>query len=169
MRKSILVAGASLVVSAMGTMPVWSEPGSVSTAQPKSTYLLGCGGCHGLDGISNSRLVPELHNQVGYFLNLEAGRDYLVRVPNVAFSTASDQELADMLNFMVFTIGGVSAPANARPYTAAEVARLRKRPLTETSLVAYRKQLVETLIAQYHAPGSLRVYGDDDYAGRAAK
>jgi cytochrome c553 len=164
MNKWTLVATA-LAIGALHILPAAAEPDDVYS-KPKSTYLLGCGGCHGLDGVSNSKLVPELQNQVGYFLNLEAGRDYLVRVPNVAFSTLSDQDLADMLNFMVFTLGGSSAPVNAKRYTAGEVSRLRKQPLTEVSLVAYRKQLVEMLITQYHAPGSLRVYGNDDYASR---
>ncbi len=131
----------------------------------RGDYLLGCGGCHGLDGVSNAKLVPQLRDQVGYFLTLKTGRDYLARVPNVAFSTASDQELAGLLNFMVFVIGGPSAPSRAKPYTAPEVARLRRHPLTEVSLVAYRRQLVETLIAEHHAPESLRIYGRDDYAG----
>jgi hypothetical protein len=76
----------------------------------------------------------------------------------------SDQELTDVLNFMVFRIGGDSVPpAHAAPYTIPEVARLRKQPLNEVSLVDYRKRLVEMLIGQHGASQKLRVYGSDRY------
>jgi mono/diheme cytochrome c family protein len=159
-----LAAGWSVMVRAV------ADPGQSHTpaqlAKPYSNYLLGCGGCHGIDGVSNARLVPQLKGQVGYFLTTQAGREYLVRVPNVAFYTASNEELAQMLNYMVFTIGRDGVPANARPYTAGEVARLRKSPLTEVSLVDYRKALVEDLIAHHGAPSSLRIYSSDAYSDR---
>ncbi len=90
-------------------------------------------------------------------------RGALVRLPNVAFAIMSDQELTDVLNFMVFRIGGASVPAHTAPYSIAEVARLRKQPLNEVSLVDYRKRLVEMLIGQHGAPQKLRVYGSDRY------
>ena len=134
-------------------------------AKPYNDYLLGCGGCHGIDGISNPKLVPELRGQVGYFLATKRGREYLVRLPNVAFYTVSNGDLAQMLNYMVFTIGRDGVPANAKPYTASEVARLRKSPLTEVSLVDYRNALVEDLIANHGAPASLRIYSQGTYDG----
>jgi mono/diheme cytochrome c family protein len=135
--------------------------GTFST--PQRNYLLGCGGCHGPTGVSNSKLVPQLQGLVGYYLYIPEGRAYLPRVPNVALSTLNDQELAAVLNYMVFNIGAGSAPAAARPYRTAEVARLRKQPLTEVSLTEYRRRLVDTLIKDYRAPLDLRVYGEDLY------
>jgi mono/diheme cytochrome c family protein len=135
---------------------------SAQLAKPYSNYLLGCGGCHGIDGVSNARLVPQLRGQVGYFLATRTGREYLVRVPNVAFYTASNDELAQMLNYMVFTIGREGVPANAKPYTAAEVAKLRKSPLNEVSLIDYRNRLVEDLIVNHGAPSSLRLYSSGE-------
>jgi cytochrome c553 len=131
--------------------------------KPQSNYLLGCGGCHGENGVSNSKLVPDLKDQVGFYLIVPEGRDYLVRLPNVAFSTLSDQDLTDVLNFMVFQIGGVSVPAHTAPYTVAEVARLRKQPLNEVSLIDYRNRLVDLLIGQHQASRKLRIYGSDRY------
>jgi hypothetical protein len=116
-----------------------------------------------VQGVSNSKLVPDLQGLVGYFLNTAEGRSYLVRVPNVAFLAVSDQDLTDMLNFMVFQMGGASVPAGAKPYGTAEVARLRKQPLTEVNLTDYRSRLVEILITRHNAPVRLRVYGSDRY------
>jgi len=126
---------------------------------PQRDYILACGGCHGLQGVSNANLVPSLQGLVGYFLNLPEGRAYLPRLPNIAFSTLDDEQLAAVLNYMVFDIGAGSAPAAARPYGAAEVGELRKQPLTEVTLTAYRRQLVETLVSRYQAPAALRGYG----------
>jgi cytochrome c553 len=124
-------------------------------------FVLACAGCHGLDGLSHSRLIPSLQGLVGYYLNLPEGRAYLSRLPNVAFAALNDQRLAEVLNYMVFEIGGGSAPAGAKPYGAAEVGKLRKQPLTEVTLSKYRQRMVETLIEKYHAPPALRVYGGD--------
>jgi mono/diheme cytochrome c family protein len=132
-------------------------------AAPRSHYLLGCGGCHGYEGVSNSKRVPTLKGLVGYYLNFPAGRAYLPRLPNVAFANLDDEQLAGVLNYLVFDIGAGSAPAGATPYTAPEVGRLRKTPLTEVSLLAVRRGLVDTLIARYGAPAALREYGDDPY------
>jgi cytochrome c553 len=128
---------------------------------PQRDYILACAGCHGLRGVSNPQLVPTLKGLVGFFLDSPEGRAYLSRLPNVAFSTLSDEQLAAVLNYMVFDIGSGSAPAGARPYTVAEVGALRRQPLTEVTLSAYRRQLVETLVGRYRAPATLRGYGTD--------
>lgn len=129
----------------------------------RTNYLLSCGGCHGLNGVSNSILVPDLKDQVGYFLNLPEGREYLVRLPNVAFSSTSDEALTDLVNYMVFNLGGASIPKGAKPYTRREVSQLRRSPLTEVSLLQLRQQMVRTLIDQYNATTALLRYGDDAY------
>ncbi|MFM7783680.1 MAG: hypothetical protein ACKPE6_03380 [Gammaproteobacteria bacterium] len=126
----------------------------------QSDYLLACGGCHGETGVSNGRLVPDLAGQVGHFMNTAEGRAYLVRLPNVAAAALDDAALADVLNFMVWTIGGASAPPAARRFSAGEVAPLRQRPLNGVSLRALRATPVETLVSEHGAPPALRVYGE---------
>ena len=164
MRALLVVVALTWSFAQMNDSMAETLPPTVPTfTRPQSNYLLGCGGCHGENGISNSKLVPDLHDQVGFYLNIPEGREYLVRLPNVAFSIMSDQELTDVLNFMVFRIGGASVPAHTAPYTVAEVARLRKQPLNEVSLVDYRKRLVDLLIGQHGASQKLRVYGSDRY------
>lgn len=129
----------------------------------RNHYLMGCVGCHGGNGTTINRMVPNLQGEVGYFLNLPEGRDYLIRLPNIAFSTNSDQEVAELLNYLIFNMAGDSTPKGTKAFTAAEVTRLRKQPLTEINLTDYRNQLVERLIADYHAPVSMRDYGAAHY------
>ncbi len=154
--------GLGLVVALHLAGTAAAEPAIRFTA-PRSDYLLGCGGCHGYDGVSNSSRVPTLKGLVGYYLNSGEGRAYLARLPNVAFSNLNDEELAAVLNYMVFDLGAGSAPPDAKRYEPAEVGMWRKRPLTEVRLSAFRRQLVDTLIDRYHAPAALRDYGGGPY------
>ena len=151
----------TMTLGLLGTAAPGAKTRATEFSAPQRDYILACGGCHGLQGVSNSNLVPSLQGLVGYFLDLPEGRAYLSRLPNVAFSTLSDEQLAAVLNYMVFEVGAGSAPAGARPYVAAEVRRWRKQPLTEVTLSAYRRQLVDTLIRRYGAPATLRGYPVD--------
>ncbi len=110
-----------------------------------SDYLEGCGGCHGIQGTSALGLVPQLRDRVGWFLCTPVGRDYIVQLPDVAFAGMSDRELADVLNFMMFQLGGASVPKTAQPYTAAEVGRLRVNAM-RTGLRARRRAVVQGLV-----------------------
>ena len=120
-----------------------------------AAYLLNCGGCHGIEGHSSDRAVPSLRGQVDAFLCLPEGREYIVRLPNVAFAPLSDQELADLLNFVV-SLGDATSQRTA--YTATEVAVLRRRPLMGQPIAQYRRSLVKRLIASCGAPKSLLSY-----------
>lgn len=127
---------------------------------PRLHYLLNCAGCHGLEGHSSKTLVPDLLDQAGFFLCSPEGRDYIIRLPNVAFVKLPSQQLADLMNYVVFTLGKGSVPTGAKPYTAAEVDNLRKRSFHDYSLQAYRKAVVESVLrACPAAVGKLQVYG----------
>jgi hypothetical protein len=163
MKFPFLLAVAALVGLAWTGLAVARPSGLRDERAAQADFVVNCGGCHGIEGVSNSRAVPDLKNQVGYFLNFPEGRTYLARLPNVAFSTLPDAKLADALNFMAFVLGADSVPAGARPYSAGEVGRLRKTALTGAPLRAYRDGLVERLIKDFGAPDSLRLYGQDHY------
>jgi hypothetical protein len=158
-----VLCGWGIVLSALLTIEARPADAPPHFSRAQSDYLLGCGGCHGYDGISNSNRVPTLKGLVGFYLNTPDGRAYLPRLPNVAFSVLNDRDLAAVLNFLVFDIGGGSVPPGAKPYEAAEVGRLRRQPLTEVSLIAVRRDLVDTLIERYRASPALRDYAQDPY------
>jgi hypothetical protein len=158
--KHLLVAGAF----SLAGLPTVAHAETTQLPTARASYLLSCGGCHGVDGVSNSRLVPDLKDQVGFFLNLPEGRSYVVQLPNVAFSITTDEALTGLLNYVVFALGGRSVPSGSKPYTVREVSQLRRKPLTEVSLAQMRQQMVRILIDQYNATTDLRRYGEDDYA-----
>jgi len=127
---------------------------------PRSNYLERCGGCHGVQGRAFAPTVPDLRDRAGWFLCDATGRDYVARLPNIVFSHLTDADLAGMLNYVAFDLGGTSAPKGAKRYTAAEVAVSRREPLSTTDLESYRTQVVKTLIARCGAPEALA----SDYA-----
>jgi hypothetical protein len=126
--------------------------------QAQSDYVEHCGGCHGIHGNAAPADLPTIGGRVGWFMCTPEGRKYLIRLPNIARSRITDNEqLADLMNFMVFGLGGGTAPAGAQPFTAEEVARERVSPFTSVSLVQTRARLVDKLIKSCGAPASLRL------------
>lgn len=131
----------------------------------RSDYIENCGGCHGIQGNSAPAAIPVLRGRVGYFLCTPESRAYLIRLPNVAHSKITDNEqLAELLNFMVFGLGGDSTPASAPRFTAEEVTRERPHALSSASLKAVRAKIVESVIRSCKAPASLRLF----YPGQAS-
>lgn len=112
-------------------------------AGPAQSYARNCQGCHGHLGASVLE-VPTLKGRVGYFPHTPEGRAYIVRVPGVALAHLSDAELAGLLNWMLLTYSAAELPADFTPYEAAEVARLRARPLD--SVLRERNAVIEGLV-----------------------
>jgi len=160
MRRATPAVLISSVLAAAGI--TWSISATSAGPTPlnavQSTYLERCGGCHGIQGLSAPGEVPTLRGQVGYFLCTPEARAYLVRLPSLATSPLSDQELADLVNFVVFDLGGAEGGGSYPKFTEAEVRALRTRPLKDVALARYRAGLVEEIISACAAPASLRQY-----------
>ncbi|QDH25992.1 hypothetical protein D5366_10155 [Neokomagataea tanensis] len=96
-----------------------------------------------MEGQSGDSGIPSLRDHVDVFLCSKEGRAYLGQVPGVSMSLIrSDQELADVLNFMVFQFGGESLQPNTKPYTAAEVHALRQHPVKVDDIMTYRAEIL---------------------------
>ncbi|HEY2011538.1 MAG TPA: hypothetical protein VGH23_21290 [Rhizomicrobium sp.] len=150
------VMAALLFAAAISAAPAMPE-----LTAPESDYVEYCSGCHGMQGNSAPAEIPVLRDRVGYFMCTRDGRDYLIRLPNVAYSAITDnQELADMMNFVVFGLGGASAPKGTKPFTAAEVKRLRADALGTQSLIAARETVVDKMIATCAVPQSMKFFYD---------
>ena len=70
---------------------------------------------------------PDTASRIGEYS--PAGRDYLVRVPGVAFVPLPDDEVADLLNWLVVECDPEQVPSDFRAYSAEEVAKLRRATL----------------------------------------
>ena len=124
----------------------------------QSDFIEQCAGCHGVRGSSVPAHLPELKDRVGWFMCTPESRAYLLRLPNVAHSRLTDNaQLADLMNYVIFVLGGKSAPAGSKPFTAEEVARERQFPLTSGSISDERLRLANVAIRKCRAPASLRL------------
>lgn len=150
---------AGMAAGAAGATPPVKPPLRPLTPV-QAAYLTSCGGCHGVEGVSAPRAVPTLRHLTGSFLCTRQGRQFIVRLPDVALSSLSDRMLTQVMNWVVFDLGAPAASGSeGRPYSVAEVARLRREPLTQTGLTAYREQVVAHVEARCAAPAGLNVYG----------
>ncbi|HUI27399.1 MAG TPA: hypothetical protein VL403_15055 [Candidatus Kryptonia bacterium] len=122
----------------------------IANADPRTDYILNCQGCHAADGRGATAAVPDFRDQLGKFLQVPGGREYLVRVPGTSQSELNDARLAAMLNWMLREFSGAELPAGFMPYTGAEIARTRRPPLTDVAPV--RRQLIEALAALKNRP-----------------
>ena len=113
------------------------------TSGPALDYAVTCQGCHRADGTGTPGTVPALAGSVGKFLRVPGGREFLVRVPGVAQAPLDDVALAAVLNWMLERFGRDGVPEGFVPYAAAEVGRLRRRPLTD--VVGPRRALLEAI------------------------
>ena len=110
--------------------------------EPRINYMLQCLGCHGPDGQGEPGHVPSIRSTLVPLSRSAAGRRYLVQVPGVALSPLTDRDLAALLNWVIPTLGHVG-PQQFRAFTAAEIARYRRKPLVEIS--ATRARLMRRL------------------------
>jgi outer membrane protein assembly factor BamB len=116
---------------------------SAAFGDPRTDYALNCRGCHGPDGRGVSGGAPSLREQLGKFLWVPGGREYLIRVPGTAQSELSDARTAALLTWMVREFSPEEVPADFAPFTAAEVGRHRRAPLTQVEGV--RRDLLRAI------------------------
>jgi hypothetical protein len=139
----------------------YAEPAWPELTMPQSNYIEHCSGCHGMQGDSYPAEIPVLRDRIGYFMCTREGREYLIRLPNVAYAPLPDnQELADMMNFVVFGLGGASAPKGAKPFSAAEVGKLRTQALATESLIDARAEALKGMVRRCSVPESMNYFYD---------
>jgi hypothetical protein len=131
---------AALVVAAMLAA---RDAGAVGG--PELDYALECQGCHRADGTGTPGSVPPLAGSVADFLRVPGGREFLARVPGVAQASLDDAALAAVINWMLDRFDKADVPAGFVAYTADEVGRLRRNPLTDVEKV--RADLVKAIAA----------------------
>jgi len=141
LRRSARVA----LAGAGALWPGLALPTAARAAEPRILYMLECQGCHLPDGRGVPGGVPDLRGRLGRFVTVPGGREYLVRVPGSAQSSLDDAELAAVLDWMIREFGPPEVAARLVPFSAEEVARHRRRPLTDVG--AARRELLHRIEA----------------------
>ena len=81
-----------------------------------------------------------MNDFVGYFLHVPGGREFIVQVPGAASAPISDQELADVMNWMLLNFSRNELPDPFEPYSAEEIGKLREEPLID--ILQRREELI---------------------------
>ena len=103
------------------------------TTSVRSLFVVHCAGCHGMDGSgSASAAVPDMR-RLGNFLRLEGGREFVIKVPGVMGSGLTDQQVADVTNWLLATLAKDSVPEGHQAYDVSEVQRARAVPLVDVA------------------------------------
>lgn len=142
----LAVAALSLVAASTGALaePIIPIPGVDRPDRARQNYILKCQGCHGAEASGDLSLTPPMAGMVSQFLSVPGGRNYLARVPGVATAPIDDAALAELLNWTLFRFDAAHVPAGFQPYSAQEMAGLRKAPL-RTEAAAQRRALIDLL------------------------
>ncbi len=98
---------------------------SADDHRAKVNYMLHCQGCHLPEAIGFAGKVPRMKDFVGYFLHSKEGREFVIRVPGVATASLPDDELVELMNWLLLTYSAEQLPDPFAPYSVAEVAALR--------------------------------------------
>jgi mono/diheme cytochrome c family protein len=150
MKTAIVALGLGLVspclVWAADFVPYRTGPANEAhgVADPQRAwrnYALNCQGCHRPDGTGGGDTAPALLGHLGVFTRLAGGRTYLGRVPGVATSPLPDDQLAELLNWVLWRFDAVDVAPGFSPYTPEEIGRLRVSPL-RTEAQAVRASLL---------------------------
>ncbi len=106
---------------AMGLVPV----AGADDHRARINYMIHCQGCHLPEAVGFVGKVPRMKDFVGYFLHSREGREFVIRVPGVATSSLPDDQLTELMNWLLLTYSAEQLPEPFVPFSVAEVAALR--------------------------------------------
>jgi hypothetical protein len=143
-----MMRGAAVGLWLAATLPAAAadyQPGAPleTVAGARADFAFRCRGCHGFAGEGTPGHVPRLDGFVGFFTQVDGGRDYLMRVPGVARAKLDDARLAAVLNWMLEVYGGDTVAPGFAPYTEVEVGVARRQPLTATRAATRARLILE--------------------------
>jgi mono/diheme cytochrome c family protein len=149
---SVLLA-ATVVVAIAGS----------ARASGKEVFDSHCAVCHQVDGAGVPGAYPPLADSVGAYVRLPAGREYLVHVVSFGMTGAipahgqtynglmqpwsqfSDAQIAELLNYVLTGFNRKLLPPGFKPFTAAEVGKLRAKPEAFDQVHEERERLLKAL------------------------
>lgn len=147
------LALAAVAETAGDVQKITSPEGLINDGRARTNYALNCQGCHFADATGLEGQVPPMANQVAKFLQVEGGREYLIRVPGMSNAAVSDEALAELANWTLYTFDADHIPQDFKPYTGEEVGALRRNSMT-TGAAKERERLLALLAAMQNPAAS---------------
>jgi len=112
-------------------------------------YMIHCQGCHLPEAVGYPGKVPRMRDFVGYFLHSQEGREFIIRVPGVSTSALRNDQVTELMNWLLLTYSAPQLPQNFVPFTVDEIAALRPDP--EPDPETTRKGILERIAAEVPA------------------
>ncbi len=133
------------IVLAMGLLSV----AYADDHRARTNYMIHCQGCHLPEAVGFVGKVPRMKDFVGYFLHSQEGREFVIRVPGVATSSLPDDELTEMMNWLLLSFSAEQLPRPFIPFSTEEVAALR--PMLEADPEKTRMRILRQIAAELPA------------------
>lgn len=112
----------------------------------KSLYALKCSGCHRMDGMGAPEAgIPPFPGFIAPLARNQDGRVYIAHVPGIMGSRLSNDQLADVLNYVIDEWSEDTSSTPPARFTAEELTELREVRLT--NIVEFRRNVVAQLSA----------------------
>ncbi|GBU10261.1 hypothetical protein AwWohl_13990 [Gammaproteobacteria bacterium] len=96
-------------------------------------YQIFCQGCHRPDGSGILGSVPALKSFMGYLTWSPKGRQYLMSSPGLSAPNLSEQDRADLLNWILLEFSEQSIPKDFQFFTHSEVAKNGDKVMLDTN------------------------------------
>lgn len=142
MRSMFLLLAVMLTHAANAQESTMNTDSEIAEHRALFNYQMFCQGCHAADG-SGHKSVPELKGFMHKFMATQQGREYLIRVPGAANAALNDEQLTEVMNWMLRNFGDSSEGSSWKPFEVSEISKYRKNPLNET--IKYRENLIASL------------------------
>ncbi|KVE79147.1 c-type cytochrome [Burkholderia vietnamiensis] len=150
----IVVAWVAVAGALLGSSAAADAQQAARYPAGKTMFDAQCAVCHQAGGKGQDGLAPPLTEYPARYATVDAGRAQLVatllhgmfgeiavrdkrynfKMPS--FAAASDEDIASVLNYVVFDLG--ERPAGAKPFTAAEIRAARAKEMDGTAVHAQR-------------------------------
>ena len=136
---------------------------SVARADGHNIFISNCAVCHQPDGKGAPSVYPPLAGSVGKYVALKEGRAYVIDVVSFGMGgkinsagdsfegdmppwpQLSNQDVADVLTYVLTDFNAKLLPADFKPISADEVKEERAKPLTAAAVHAERDSLIKEL------------------------
>ena len=109
-------------------------------------YMIHRQGCHLPDASGYQDKVPRMKNFLGFFLHSQEGRDFIIQVPGVSLAQLPDDEIAELMNWLINAYSAEQRPDEFVPYTQSEVNALRQSP--EADPLTTRLRILRAIAVQ---------------------
>jgi mono/diheme cytochrome c family protein len=137
--------------------------GSIARADGHGIFISNCAVCHQPDGKGAPSVYPPLAGSVGRYVALKEGRAYVIDVVSFGMGgkidsggdsfegdmppwpQLSDQDVADVLTYVLTGLNAKLLPADFKPISADEVKAERVKKLTSAAVHAERDALIKEL------------------------